>query len=81
MILYTAFRKKVYSSIEELQKDVDEWLNYYNKERPHSGKYCYGKMPMQTFLDSKKIALEKNNERSYSSSKAEKKASAEEVLV
>ncbi|OAM06372.1 MAG: hypothetical protein TV41_02270 [Wolbachia endosymbiont of Dactylopius coccus] len=26
----------------------------------HSGKYCYGKTPMQTFLDSKHIAFQKN---------------------
>ena len=61
----TAFRKKIYRNIEELQNDVDQWLKYYNEERPHSGKYCYGKTPMQTFLDSKKIALEKNNEQTY----------------
>ena len=61
----TAFRKKIYSSIEELQKDADAWLKYYNENRPHSGRYCYGKTPMQTFLDGKKIALEKNNEKTY----------------
>ena len=44
---------------------LDTWLNYYNNERPHSGKYCYGKTPMQTFLDSKKMAVEKNNEILY----------------
>lgn len=54
------FRKKLYQSIEELQIDVDEWLRRYNQFRPHSGKYCYGKTPMQTFLDSKYIAIEKN---------------------
>ena len=61
----TAFRKKIYSSIEELQKDADAWLKYYNENRPHSGRYCYGKTPMQTFLDGKKIALKKNNEKAY----------------
>jgi len=61
----SAFRKKIYSSIDELQKDADAWLKYYNEDRPHSGRYCYGKTPMQTFLDSKKIALEKNNEKTY----------------
>lgn len=55
-----AFRKKIYSSLEELQIDLDAWLMKYNNERPHSGKYCYGKTPMQTFLDSLKIAKEKN---------------------
>jgi transposase InsO family protein len=61
----TAFRRKIYSSIEDLQKDVDCWLEYYNNNRSHSGKYCYGKTPMQTFLDSKHIALEKSNESMY----------------
>jgi transposase InsO family protein len=54
-----AFRKKVYSSIEEIQADVDEWVRYYNEERPHSGRYCFGKTPMQTFKDSKHLADEK----------------------
>ncbi len=54
-----AFRKKIYNSIEELQVDVNEWLRNYNEFRPHSGRHCYGKTPMQTFLDSKHIALEK----------------------
>lgn len=53
------FRKKVYTSIEELQKDLDEWLVDYNESRPHSGKYCYGKTPMQTFLDTLPLAKEK----------------------
>ncbi|HJD65115.1 MAG TPA: IS481 family transposase, partial [Rickettsia endosymbiont of Diachasma alloeum] len=30
-----------------------------------SGKYCYGKTPMKTFNDSKKLAVEKNNEILY----------------
>lgn len=54
-----AFRKKVYSSVDELQQDVDVWIKEYNEERTHSGKYCYGKTPMQTFLDSLSIAKEK----------------------
>jgi transposase InsO family protein len=55
----TAFRKKLYHSLEELQADLDEWLDEYNRTRPHSGKYCYGKTPMQTFLDSLSLAREK----------------------
>ena len=54
-----AFRKKIYKSIEELQTDLDKWMKYYNEERPHSGRYCYGKTPMQTFKDSKKLAKQK----------------------
>ena len=54
-----AFRKKIYRDLEELQEDLDEWIKEYNVERTHTGKYCFGKTPMQTFLDSKNIAMEK----------------------
>lgn len=54
-----AFRKKLYRSIEELQFDLDQWMTSYNNERPHSGRYCYGKTPMETFEDSKSIVNEK----------------------
>jgi hypothetical protein len=57
------FRKKLYHSLEELQVDVDEWVWKYNEERSHSGRYCYGKTPWQTFLDSKRLALEKDLSR------------------
>lgn len=55
----TAFRKKIYNSIEELQIDLDNWLEYYNKKRPHTGKYCFGKTPHQTLLDSIHLAKDK----------------------
>ena len=54
-----AFRKKVYRGIDEIQLDLDEWIRRYNHERTHSGKYCYGKTPMQTFIDSIPPAEEK----------------------
>jgi Transposase and inactivated derivatives len=54
-----AFRKKMYDSLEALQTDLDIWLEYYNNERPHSGRYCFGKTPMQTFIDSIPLAKEK----------------------
>ncbi len=60
-----AMRKKIYSDLDELQLDLDIWLEYYNNDRPHSGRFCYGKTPMQTFSDSRKLALEKNNEILY----------------
>ncbi len=47
------------------RKPIIIWLEHFNNERPHSGKYCYGKTPMQTFQDSKKLAIEKNNEILY----------------
>lgn len=47
------FRKKIYLSIEELQKDLDDWLHYYNHERTHQGKMCCGRTPIQTLIDGK----------------------------
>ena len=54
-----AFRKKIYRSIEELQQDLDAWVEHYNKQRTHSGKHCFGKTPYQTFLDSLHLAKAK----------------------
>nr|WP_061246603.1 IS481 family transposase [Leptospira interrogans] len=54
-----AFRKKVYNSIEDLQKDLDQWSDSYNNERTHQGKYCFGKTPIQTFIDTKELAKNK----------------------
>jgi transposase InsO family protein len=56
----SAFRRKLYHSLEELQRDVDEWMQRYNAERTHSGKYCYGKTPLQTFIDSAKLAYDRD---------------------
>ena len=53
------FRKKIYQTVADLQEDVNKWLFEYNNERPHSGKYCYGKTPMQTFAESKHLAQAK----------------------
>ena len=54
-----AFRKKVYRSIGELQADLDAWIRTYNEERSHQGRWCFGKTPMQTFLDAVPLAREK----------------------
>lgn len=53
------FRKRIYTTLEELQSDLDAWLTSYNEERPHQGRWCYGKTPRQTFLDSLPLAKEK----------------------
>lgn len=55
----SALRKKIYSSLEELQADLDNWLEYYNNERTHQGKRCCGRTPMETLLDGKTIWKEK----------------------
>ena len=47
------FRRKIYRSIEELQKDLDQWLAYYNDDRTHQGKMCCGRTPMQTLIAGK----------------------------
>jgi len=54
-----AFRKKIYSSMEELQLDLDSWLKEYNEERTHQGKMCCGRTPMQTLIDAKHIVEQK----------------------
>ncbi|MGH1570995.1 IS481 family transposase [Methylobacterium sp. P31] len=52
-------RKKIYGSLAELQADLDAWIRSYNEERPHQGRWCFGKTPMQTFLDAIPLAQEK----------------------
>ena len=57
------FCKHIYSSLEQLQRDIDEWLAWYNQERCNSGKHCYGKIPWQTWQDSLSLAKEKDISR------------------
>jgi transposase InsO family protein len=54
-----AFRKRIYQTIEQLQTDLDAWMREYNEARPHQGRWCFGKTPMQTFLDTASLAREK----------------------
>jgi len=54
-----AFRRKIYFGIEQLQADLDSWLREYNELRPHQGRWCYGKTPLQTWIDSIPLAREK----------------------
>ena len=54
----TAFRKRIYDSLEELQKDLDSWLDYYNKKRTHQGKMCHGRTPWQTLDCGHKAGVE-----------------------
>lgn len=61
----TAFRKKIYKNIEELQEDLDNWIQEYNESRTHSGKYCFGRTPLQTLLESKHLAQEKMLDELY----------------
>src|SRR5258708_4248259 len=54
-----AFRKKIYRTVDELQADLDAWIVEYNERRPHQGRWCFGKTPMQTFLDALPLVKEK----------------------
>jgi len=55
-----ASRKKLYRTIEELQIDLDLWVRDYNEQRPHQGRWCFGKTPIQTFLDAIPMTKEKS---------------------
>jgi hypothetical protein len=57
------FRKKLYGSLEELQRHADAWIDFYNTQRPHIGRFCYGKTPMQTFIESRRFAQERRSEQ------------------
>ena len=57
-----AFRKKLYVTIDELQADLDAWMAEFNEARPHQGKWCFGKTPLQTFLDALPTTREKTQQ-------------------
>jgi hypothetical protein len=50
-----AFRKRIYTTLEEIQTDLDTWLVHYNEQRTNQGRHCDGRTPMQTFLDGKPL--------------------------
>jgi transposase InsO family protein len=54
-----ALRRKLYRSIAELQTDLDTWMREYNTVRTHQGRWCFGKTPMRTFIDTLPVAREK----------------------
>lgn len=45
-----AFRKKLYTSLDEIQKDLDAFMDDYNTKRTNQGKHCQGRTPMEMFL-------------------------------
>lgn len=66
-----AFRKKLYHTLEELQTDLDAWMQTYNSERTHSGKYCFGRTPYQTFQETKQLAQNKMLDTLYEKKEAD----------
>jgi transposase InsO family protein len=49
------FRSKFYGSVEELQQDLDQWVHYYNYERPHRGYRNRGRRPIETIEEGKRV--------------------------
>ena len=49
------FRNKFYASVEELQQDLDQWIHYYNYERPHRGYRNMGRRPIETLEQGKSV--------------------------
>ena len=46
-----AFRKTFYESLDQLQRHLDEYLAFYNRERAHQGYRRQGRTPYQAFWD------------------------------
>ena len=59
------FRKKIYRRVEELQADLDIWIDYYNNNRTHQGKICCGRTPMETFIEGKNIVKQKVDDLNF----------------
>ena len=83
---------KIYSSLEEIQTDLDTFIEFYNTERTHQGKRCKGRTPLTTFLDAVPLALEKQIDQppalaatrmgpSSSSSESETEAAVDDQLT
>jgi transposase InsO family protein len=53
--LRVMLREKVYTSIESLQTDFDQWFQFYNEQRPYLGYRNHGKKPMELILDFNKF--------------------------
>ncbi len=54
-----AFRKRVFEGIDELQRELDTGIKFYNTERTHQGKMCCGRPPFETLIDGKTAWAEK----------------------
>jgi transposase InsO family protein len=47
----SAFRNTLYESVAQLQRDLDRYLEFYNRERAHRGYRTQGRTPFQAFLE------------------------------
>lgn len=46
-----AFRKTLYTSLDQMQADLDTFMDRYNRDRTNQGRHCQGRTPMETFVD------------------------------
>lgn len=46
-----AFRKTLYTSMAQIQADLDAFMDKYNKYRTNQGRYCKGRTPAETFAE------------------------------
>ena len=46
-----AFRKKIYTTLDEIQADLDKYMKIYNESRTNQGKNCQGRTPADTFAE------------------------------
>lgn len=53
------FWKKLYRTLEEVQVELVDWMEDYNEQRPHLGRWYHSQSPRQTFVDSGPFAKEK----------------------
>lgn len=58
-LLRVAFRKKFSPKLQEIERDLDGYLDRYNNERANQGARCQGRTPMQTFRESLHLVKEK----------------------
>ncbi|MCP4588160.1 IS481 family transposase [Pseudoalteromonas sp.] len=50
------FRKKIYETVEQLNDELEKYLEWYNYQRTHNGKRTRGRIPAELFLLHKKSA-------------------------
>ena len=45
-----AFRRTYYTSVGQLERDLQAYLRFYNRDRPHQGYRLHGRTPASVFL-------------------------------
>jgi hypothetical protein len=66
--------KKFYTSVGELQTDLDEWLTYFNVEAPYRRCRNKGERPIETIVERKNLKSKKAAEQINRSGKNRREA-------